>query len=424
MYNLNVSGPGVGGSGLLSLPQGENSTTPRTPEILNSLIAMTNPFDSSYRAHAPRLASSPPGGSDTSTSSSGSPGCISPPSVQHTCSQLIKEGLKLTIQSKRRQSQRDPNMEDPTKLPRRDEVSCDGLGDDDDDEPYSGDGLTPEDEERRRRRRERNKIAATKCRLKKRERTVNLVQESEILENQNHDLKSQIQELETQRRRLVDMLSIHRPSCTKPQQTFSAVESTAFPTTTFQTFHRSMDSSNNMFRRMNMNTFPRSSTSVVDTTMTYRRVEMSSATCVEPYQRMETVLEDASYSRPSLDSNVYHNFESQEVKDAPLLVPYCRSTVSSVESPPSFTRIGEQYPCQNLTNLDQFVKPELPSMAGFSPVSSYGRPSNLDPSSVSPNYEDVNSPNLASNSYQQFDDESDTFSSGFSPTGLDRSCIT
>lgn len=74
MYNLNVNGPtGAGGSGLLSLPlpQGENSTTPRTPEIVNSLIAMTNPFESSYRAHAPRLASSPPGGSDTSTSSSG-----------------------------------------------------------------------------------------------------------------------------------------------------------------------------------------------------------------------------------------------------------------------------------------------------------------------------------------------------------------
>lgn len=75
--------------------------------------------------------------------------------------------------------------------------------------------LTPEDEERRRRRRERNKIAATKCRLKKREKTVILVQESEILETQNHDLKSQIQELETQRRRLVDMLSLHGPTCLK-----------------------------------------------------------------------------------------------------------------------------------------------------------------------------------------------------------------
>lgn len=75
--------------------------------------------------------------------------------------------------------------------------------------------LTPEDEERRRRRRERNKIAATKCRLKKREKTVNLVQESEILETQNIDLKTQIQELESQRRRLVDMLSMHGPACVK-----------------------------------------------------------------------------------------------------------------------------------------------------------------------------------------------------------------
>lgn len=75
--------------------------------------------------------------------------------------------------------------------------------------------MTPEDEERRRRRRERNKIAATKCRLKKREKTVNLVQESEILETQNIDLKTQIQELESQRRRLVDMLSMHGPACVK-----------------------------------------------------------------------------------------------------------------------------------------------------------------------------------------------------------------
>ena len=75
--------------------------------------------------------------------------------------------------------------------------------------------LTPEDEERRRRRRERNKIAATKCRLKKREKTVILVQESETLETQNHELKSQIQELETQQRRLVDMLNLHGPTCLK-----------------------------------------------------------------------------------------------------------------------------------------------------------------------------------------------------------------
>lgn len=89
--------------------------------------------------------------------------------------------------------------------------------------------LTPEDEERRRRRRERNKIAATKCRLKKREKTVTLVQESEILETQNHDLKSQIQELETQRRRLVDMLSLHGPTCLKQGGTDTSYQQFAEP---------------------------------------------------------------------------------------------------------------------------------------------------------------------------------------------------
>jgi hypothetical protein len=42
-----------------------------------------------------------------------------------------------------------------------------------------------------------------------------MLQESEVLENQNQDLKSQIQELETQRRRLMDMLSMHKPTCMK-----------------------------------------------------------------------------------------------------------------------------------------------------------------------------------------------------------------
>lgn len=73
--------------------------------------------------------------------------------------------------------------------------------------------MTAEDEERRRRRRERNKIAATKCRLKKRERTANLIHESETLETQNIDLKSQLQELRSQERMLLDVLTLHRPQC-------------------------------------------------------------------------------------------------------------------------------------------------------------------------------------------------------------------
>lgn len=94
--------------------------------------------------------------------------------------------------------------------------------------------MTPEDEERRRRRRERNKIAATKCRLKKREKTVILVQESETLESQNHDLKSQIQELEIQRRRLVDMLSLHTPTCIKQNNNINSDNN-------YQQYHNEQD---------------------------------------------------------------------------------------------------------------------------------------------------------------------------------------
>lgn len=228
MYNLKVStalasgggGPGGGPALLAADPQG---VTPRTPEILNSLMAMTHPLDPAANSATPNSTTaaavpdlcSPSGGSSSSSGVlSGSPS-RSPQSLQHTRSLLIKEGLKLTLQTKRRHTS-------ATSVSGA--SASGGSGDEDDDlSGVSGGGkrrkrdqLTPEDEERRRRRRERNKVAATKCRIKKRERTVNLVQESEILESQNYELKTQIQELETQRRRLVDMLSSHSPNCTLP----------------------------------------------------------------------------------------------------------------------------------------------------------------------------------------------------------------
>merc|ERR1719510_2365052 len=75
--------------------------------------------------------------------------------------------------------------------------------------------LTPDDQMRRMRRRERNKIAATKCRNKKKARTVNLVKESEILDSQNKALKIEITKLETEKDRLMGILQQHEPSCAK-----------------------------------------------------------------------------------------------------------------------------------------------------------------------------------------------------------------
>lgn len=49
--------------------------------------------------------------------------------------------------------------------------------------------------------------------MKKRERTMNLMQESEILESQNVDLKGQMKDLENQRRKLTEMLRLHQMEC-------------------------------------------------------------------------------------------------------------------------------------------------------------------------------------------------------------------
>jgi len=75
--------------------------------------------------------------------------------------------------------------------------------------------LTPEDEERRRRRRERNKVAATKCRNKKKEKTHILVAESEIVEVQNASLKAEVARLDAEKRRLTSILAQHEPNCAK-----------------------------------------------------------------------------------------------------------------------------------------------------------------------------------------------------------------
>lgn len=80
--------------------------------------------------------------------------------------------------------------------------------------------LTVEDEERRRRRRERNKVAATKCRHRKKERTVILMQESDSLEDHNVSLRTEIQRLETEKRRLMDVLAMHSPNCIKTGHLF------------------------------------------------------------------------------------------------------------------------------------------------------------------------------------------------------------
>ncbi|RZB40230.1 proto-oncogene c-Fos protein [Asbolus verrucosus] len=214
MYNLNVNLATSAANAVNNLLVESACTTPRTPEILNSLIAMTNPLDSfSFGNSAAKTSTKPPTNTSSDSNSSSSSQVESPttnpPSVQQTCSQLIKAGLKLSIEQKRKHQSDGEDLLDLDKCKRIKKNECSESEED----RNKQDGLTPEDEERRRRRRERNKIAATKCRLKKREKTANLVNESETLETQNIDLKTQLQELQNQKRSLVEMLTLHRPHC-------------------------------------------------------------------------------------------------------------------------------------------------------------------------------------------------------------------
>nr|XP_020028423.1 cyclic AMP-dependent transcription factor ATF-3 isoform X2 [Castor canadensis] len=73
--------------------------------------------------------------------------------------------------------------------------------------------VAPEEDERKKRRRERNKIAAAKCRNKKKEKTECLQKESEKLESVNAELKAQIEELKNEKQYLIYMLNMHRPTC-------------------------------------------------------------------------------------------------------------------------------------------------------------------------------------------------------------------
>merc|ERR1712123_99553 len=84
---------------------------------------------------------------------------------------------------------------------------------------------SPEDEVRRKRRRERNKVAAEKCRIKKKKETMNLFSEREIVERANACYKEEIAKLEAEQRKLGHLLANHQPVCKLENNTFSSRKS-------------------------------------------------------------------------------------------------------------------------------------------------------------------------------------------------------
>lgn len=233
----------TGGSTSSALPT-PGSHTPNTPEILNSIMNMTGgPFAADFAAQEQQNPPPPPPNTITmphhsvmsmeapspivpsnqessltytdmdTTSSNMSSSPASTPgsslSVQAYTSQFIKEGLKIKMRQRIGSGSATPSpvkesvnlnaeLEEYTK-PKIKKIKLENL--------------SPEDSVKRLRRRERNKIAATKCRNKKKARTHNLMKESDTLHAQNKTLKLEITKLEAEKSRLIDVLSRHQPNC-------------------------------------------------------------------------------------------------------------------------------------------------------------------------------------------------------------------
>uniref|UniRef100_A0A336MNV3 CSON003603 protein n=1 Tax=Culicoides sonorensis TaxID=179676 RepID=A0A336MNV3_CULSO len=81
--------------------------------------------------------------------------------------------------------------------------------------PNRPSNLSPEEEEKRRIRRERNKMAAARCRRRREDRTNELLQEVEELENIKKGFQQDYQKLQREKEELEFLLQSHRPQCKK-----------------------------------------------------------------------------------------------------------------------------------------------------------------------------------------------------------------
>ncbi|XP_062380427.1 fos-related antigen 1a isoform X2 [Sardina pilchardus] len=88
--------------------------------------------------------------------------------------------------------------------------------------------LSPEEQERRRVRRERNKMAAAKCRNRRRELTDTLQTETDQLEDDKSRLQKEIANLQKEKEKLELVLEAHRPIC-KTQDSDSDSDSDSRP---------------------------------------------------------------------------------------------------------------------------------------------------------------------------------------------------
>uniref|UniRef100_A0A3Q2GRD9 V-fos FBJ murine osteosarcoma viral oncogene homolog Aa n=3 Tax=Cyprinodon variegatus TaxID=28743 RepID=A0A3Q2GRD9_CYPVA len=87
--------------------------------------------------------------------------------------------------------------------------------------------LSPEEEEKKRIRRERNKMAAAKCRNRRRELTDTLQAETDKLEEEKAALETEIANLLKEKERLEFILTTHKPVCQIQEELETILEASA-----------------------------------------------------------------------------------------------------------------------------------------------------------------------------------------------------
>jgi len=186
----------------LATPAPLTTATPNTPEILNAIINISSHHLEKITANEIELKKEKTTENDRIEAANAGQGMRSQQmhednNINRYHSQFIREGLKMKVKQK---------IKEETFQTSDASFGFNDIND-------GGANLTFEDEERRLRRRERNKVAATKCRNKKKERTTRLIAEGEVLEIQNTALKEELRKLEAEARSLTDLLSQHSKVC-------------------------------------------------------------------------------------------------------------------------------------------------------------------------------------------------------------------
>ncbi|XP_045434109.1 LOW QUALITY PROTEIN: jun dimerization protein 2-like [Pipistrellus kuhlii] len=95
--------------------------------------------------------------------------------------------------------------------------------------PQSVKSELDKEEERRKRCWEKNKVMAARCQNKKKERKEFLQQEFQWLELMNAELKTQVEELRQERKKLILMLNQHHPTCITRTDSIKTPHSEANP---------------------------------------------------------------------------------------------------------------------------------------------------------------------------------------------------